>query len=327
MNNQSKRKRDGFENRLLLYIKEVVGHHFRHIFHVKKGVWLIQSEKERWIIKEFATRKKLHTQIRLTHYLFKNGFQNTYDFHPIGAIYFDGRVFGLIRHIEQKQDEPFHYGSARCRKDALALLSHFHATTARFTDQFTPHLALFDQVKKWDRRLLDFKKKMASYEDTSLYPYMEHYMFAGEWSIQFLKRHADYFLEGPYCILHGDVAHHNFIRKADGSLYLIDFDLISIGPSHIDLLQFCNRILPSLQWSSERLFSDYMEINRYQNDPPFLAALVYPTDIFREWIYYMNSRKKERTNRRHHLETITFKQYKKRMQFMKTVMAKVKNGL
>ncbi|MFS0647123.1 phosphotransferase [Siminovitchia sp. 179-K 8D1 HS] len=327
MNNQTDGKRDGFETRLLLYIRRVVGHHFRDIFIIKKGVWLIKSEKERWVIKEFTGQKKLQTQIYLTRCLFEHGFMNTYDFHPVGAVHFEDRVFGLIRHLEQNQDEPFHYGSARCRKDALALLSRFHDKTAQFLDMFRAHLLVFDQLNKWEKRLNDFKNKMDSYRDTSLYPYLKNYIFAGEWAIHFMKRHVDYFLEEPHCILHGDVAHHNFIRKKDGSLYLIDFDLISIGPRQIDLLQFCNRILPSLHWSSGRLFSECAEIEPLKNDLPFLAALAYPTDIFREWIYYMNSTKAERTKRKKHLESITFNQYKKRMRFTKTIMTKVENNL
>ena len=36
------------------------------------------------------------------------------------------------------------------------------------------------------------------------------------------------------------------MRTSKGELYLIDFDLISIGPEMADYLQYANRILPFL---------------------------------------------------------------------------------
>lgn len=327
MINQTDRSRDGFKYRLLLYIGRIIGHPFQKISTVKKGVWLIQSEKQRWVIKEFTGQKKLQTQIYFTRCLKDFGFKNTYDFHRVGAVHFEGRVFGLIRHIEQKKDELFHYGSARNRKDALALLSHFHDTTAQFSDMFRSHLGVFDLLNKWEKRLKDFKNIMDSYRDTSFYPFMKNYMIAGEWAVQYMKSTEDYFFEGPHCILHGDVAHHNFIRKKDGVLYLIDFDLISIGPKQADLLQYCNRILLSLHWSYHRLFSEFPEIKPFKNDIPFLIALVYPADIFREWIHYKNAVKAEKQKRREYLDAITFEQYSKRIKFIKTIISKVENSV
>ena len=96
------------------------------------------------------------------------------------------------------------------------------------------------------------------------------------------KKIVPFFINEPYCILHGDVAHHNFLRDSNGILHLIDFDLISIGPPSLDYLQYANRILPSVDWSFERLshFSQYQEL---LNEKAFLYALAFPADIFREW--------------------------------------------
>ncbi len=85
-----------------------------------------------------------------------------------------------------------------------------------------------------------------------------------------LEGEHHYFLDQPHCIIHGDVAHHNFIRGKDEALSLIDFDLIGIAPSYLDLLQYCNRILPSLNWSAPALFS-YKQIQPFEYEKSFLT--------------------------------------------------------
>jgi len=97
-----------------------------------------------------------------------------------------------------------------------------------------------------------------------------------------MEKNRDFFYNEPFVILHGDVAHHNFLRDTMGKLYLIDFDLISIGPNSLDFLQYANRILPFIDWSFARL-QHFPYIDRFLQDEGFLFALAYPADIFREW--------------------------------------------
>lgn len=75
------------------------------------------------------------------------------------------------------------------------------------------------------------------------------------WSLAGMVRKRRFFQKEPSVILHGDVAHHNFLRDKNGKLHLIDFDLISIGPPSFDYLQYANRILPSIDWSLGKLGS------------------------------------------------------------------------
>ena len=98
------------------------------------------------------------------------------------------------------------------------------------------------------------------------------------WSLQ-AKKEQNSFEQIPTVILHGDVAHHNFLRTSDGELFLIDFDLISIGPEIADYLQYANRILPFLEWSTKEL-TDFEPFQLYFQQKVFLYALGFPTDIF-----------------------------------------------
>ncbi|WP_212952570.1 aminoglycoside phosphotransferase family protein [Siminovitchia terrae] len=326
MTNIFNQSRDGFNSRLLLYLKKRTGIDFRKISNIKKAVWITSSENERWIIKEFPNSDKLIQQVQLTELLWKHGFHNTYRFHPIhrnGPCYFEGRCLGIIQYIESLKHKRFYYDSAENREEALSLLCRFHSTTSKCVPQLKDKLIKFDLLKKWEKRLEKFKRNFVSLKGLSVYPHLDKYIAIGEASLQIMRGHKAYFSMGPYCILHGDLAHHNFIRQADGSLFMIDFDLASIGPKQIDILQYCNRILPEIGWSPTRLFAEGEAISQFKKDIPFLAALLYPADIFREWNYFSDYDKKKQKKYWKHLKDITFHQFEKRMVFSKWIVNQI----
>lgn len=103
-----------------------------------------------------------------------------------------------------------------------------------------------------------------------------------DWSLKGMLRESNLFNNDEKVILHGDVAHHNFLRSKNNKLYLIDFDLISAGVPHVDYLQYANRILPFMNWSLAEL-ANCEKIKPLLHEKGFIYALAYPTDIFREW--------------------------------------------
>ncbi|MFK4997593.1 phosphotransferase [Bacillus sp. N9] len=106
-------------------------------------------------------------------------------------------------------------------------------------------------------------------KSTSLvFSYTEQCRENREWALEQMKADPSFFQKEPHCIIHGDVAYHNFIRGKDGKLYVIDFDLIRIASAMIDILQFCNRILPSLRWDARQLFS-FPRLRPYKENPSF----------------------------------------------------------
>lgn len=328
MTNIFHQSRDGFNSRLLLYVKRRTGINFKKIATIKKAVWIASSEKERWIIKEFPKPDKFIQQIELTELLWNNGFHNTYRFHPIhkyGPCYFEERFFGIIQYIEPHKHQQFHYGSAKNREEALSLLCRYHTVASKCVPQLKDKLITFDLWKKWKNRHETFKRNIVPFKELSIYHHLERYMELGEASLQIMQDYEGYFFKEPHSILHGDLAHHNYIRKADGSLYIIDFDLVSIGPKQIDILQYCNRILSEIDWSPLRLFAEGEAINEYKGDIPFLAALLYPADIFREWNYFVGYNNKEQKKHWKHLKEITFGQFEKRVDFSKWIINQIED--
>lgn len=315
--------RDGYNRRLLLFMNRSSGIPFSKIQRIKEGVWLLSSDTEAWIVKEFPNKTQLVNQIALTNELFRHEFTETYRFIPKPFV-FGNRVFGLIQYIEATNETKFTYENEMNIRDALLLLNKFHATTSLLTNSLKTQLPKFNLYTKWERRLADFKKGLQLHNNTKTYSHLQRLSYYGDWALRKMKQYSDESIKTKNCIIHGDVASHNFIRRKNNSLYLIDFDLISIAPNYIDFLQFCNRILPYKEWDIEKLF-EYPIIQEYKHNKYFLSALVYPADMFREWNYYSRKSKLEQRLMLNDLENQTLNHYKKRIQFYKNLILQIDN--
>lgn len=315
---------DEFEYRLLLYLTSLTGETFLYVKKIKNGIWICKTAKNTWVLKEFPTKEKIENQIYLTKLLFTNGFHWTYRFHPIHAkkiCFFEDRIFGLIEFI--KKGSSFSYQTKNNRIQAIKLLSKFHETTQLFANEFSTRLSFFNQIEKWETRLKDFISNIPQLKKFIPQYYMEVYVEWAKWSLHMLKQNKNYFKQQTRCVIHGDVAHHNFIYNFDEQLFLIDFDLIHLGSPVIDYLQFTNRILPYIEWSNHEL--QQMEtIKDLLNHKAFVIALIYPTDVLREWNRFIRSKnKKNKDQSLAYLKEITFNQYVQRKTFVNEMIKRI----
>lgn len=83
--------------------------------------------------------------------------------------------------------------------------------------------------------------------------------------------------------IHGDVASHNFIKKKDKEIYLIDFDLLASKPQIYDFIQLGQRFLPYINWNLDKLMS--YEMVTSGNLRSWLIGILFPSDVIREWMY------------------------------------------
>ncbi|MBS4199796.1 phosphotransferase [Bacillus sp. FJAT-49732] len=321
MNKRYLKDRDGLNDRLLLFMKKNTGLPFNHIQQIKHGVWLLSTSHDIWVLKEFPSKYKLSVQIAFTKELKEIGFTKTYSFFP-KIFNMEDRIYGLLQYIESSDKSSFQYDSDENIETALDTITYFHTATSKFVPSFIEYIPIFKQLSKWEKRLVDYYTCINLHRFNPAYSHLKRLAQYGSWALQQMNEHMSYFEKKPYCIIHGDVASHNFIKNKNGVLYMIDFDLISIAPPHIDILQFCNRILPSLEWNEERLFH-FEKLRHLQHVRPFLAALVYPTDIFREWIFYSNVNIEEQSKKWNYIQKLTFKQYKERQAFYERIMKKI----
>lgn len=312
--------------RLLLYLSNVTGENFLKISTIKDGVWLCETDRVKWILKEFPSPSRLKLQIKLTELLLSHQFPHTYQFHPIHAkkeIFINQRTYGLIEYIERnKEGKRLTYHTHEYRKQALKLLKKFHHVTETFSKDFKKDLHVFNQIKKWQSRLREFKENEKYLEKWLPKKYYLSLLYWSEWSLENMLKNKEYFLKKPYCIIHGDVAHHNFILGND-HLYLIDFDLVKMAPDFIDDLQFCNRILPHMDWSLEEL-SLYKPLEKHLKEKAFLSALIYPTDLLREWNYFLKY-EQGKGKLSSFLTEITFREFDQRERFVKDAMSQIKH--
>ncbi|MBP1914907.1 thiamine kinase-like enzyme [Lederbergia galactosidilyticus] len=323
MNKDFFEERDGMKRRLLLLLKENFDLPFIRINPIKNMVWKVSTQNQDWILKGFSSLETFKRQVSFTEQLKKSGFTQIYSFHPKPFVQ-ENKVFGLIQFIEAKKGRKVSYSHESDIRDVCFLLRKYHHATTNLSNVVKEQIPVFEQINKWKKRLIDYRYTLPLYSQHPLRSHLNYFAELGEWALDKLQNQAAFFKEEPNCIIHGDVASHNFIRDKNGQLWLIDFDLIALAPPHIDYLQLSNRVLPHLGWDVERLFS-FQTLQPFKTKEAFLTALVYPTDIFREWLHFTRSHTLEQRRRWSTMEALLLKQFKERIKFSKEIMKKVKS--
>ncbi|PLT34572.1 aminoglycoside phosphotransferase family protein [Bacillus sp. V5-8f] len=267
---------------LLSYLKS---HHLnvKNIDRIHKQVLLLHlNSGQKLIVKNFSSLKKWLFQKKLTSLLKQSGFSSTYEFcDGIPPFEYDGSFYPLIEYIKP-HPQKFNFHSYENRKQGLRLLSKFHQATKGIVHDPSLEVPIFNQLKKWEERLLVFKSFVPQISVIVSEDLLREWISWASWSLNGMGKFEHLLQEKDIAIIHGDVAHHNFLRRNDGELCLLDFDLAALAPAAIDYLQYSNRILPSINYNLDGL-REYDELKPFLKNLAFLYALAFPTDIFREW--------------------------------------------
>ncbi|MEH6944273.1 phosphotransferase [Bacillus sp. JJ722] len=266
-----------FRSRLRAALKEK-GANLHKVVKLRSNVFIVHTDRKKYLLKGFYNRKKYEAQKLLVRKLKENDFEQTYSFKNIPTFKYEGETYAWIQFLSSAK-ERFNFRSYTNRKKGLQLLEDFHSTTSEFYDSIPVNY--FNQVEKWEERLEEFESNRRIIEKYVSSSYLDSWLDWGKRSLKGLIKNERELYEEPTCIVHGDVAHHNFFLKKDGNLNLIDFDLINKAPPIIDYLQYCNRIMPHIEDNSE--LWTYEQLRSYKDNHAFLYALLFPTDIFREW--------------------------------------------
>ena len=264
-----------FHTRLLSYLNRQP----KSVHHLQSSVYLVTFEHEPpIIIKGFDSFGKWDRQRELTLLLHQKGFHQTYYIHQhLMPFRFGKKWFGSLDYISPSKNK-FRFTEEKDRLQGIELLEEFHEVS----QDLPIDVPLFHQEKKWKERLALFvrnKKYVGQYVSDEI---LKEWTDWGGWALSGFEKHQSLWKGEKRVIIHGDCAHHNFLRKQDGTLTLIDFDLMARAPRCIDYLQYANRIIPHLDDPATEMWK-IPQLSRYRTDPAFLYALAYPTDIFREW--------------------------------------------
>jgi hypothetical protein len=279
------RKRgDDSENiRLLSSFQEQFPYQIKAIYTIRDHVYKINTTKGDFILKGYPSYSRLKLQETFTASLRKEGFHKTYSFLQLNQdpIVYQNKYFGCLSFINPHH-RSFSFENENERQEGLTLLNEFHQITKNSVKRYQTILPEFNIQKKWQERFEEFNNNAHTVSRYIPNEIVSEWSYWAKWSLDGIKKHYSSIEKEHPVILHGDVAHHNFLRKKDGNLYLIDFDLISIGSKHMDLLQYANRILPFIDWKLTHLYH-YKSFTPLLSIPVYIYALVYPTDLFREW--------------------------------------------
>jgi hypothetical protein len=314
---------DGFQNRLLFLLEEALGDKYIRLKKIKEGKWAVQTGKEKWFLKLYPTSQKFRVQKRVTETLRQEGLLNIPGYHPIHEnsedMEIEGKVAGLTEWIDT--DEMFTYHSFSERQSALSILGEFHHSSQKILMEREIILSLPEQklVEKWTLRLEEFirnKGKLSIYIPPAM---IDTYIRIGQKALQGVVLYG---FSEERCLLHGDLAHHNFLRDVHNELHIIDLDLIAKGPSEIDYIQFANRILPFFNWSLAKLW-EHEPLSAFKENQPFLYGILFPSDVFREWNRFFREGPVYQNNVWQYLMEMTVKQFHPRMVYCRDIQEQI----
>ncbi|OCA91238.1 hypothetical protein A8F94_05095 [Bacillus sp. FJAT-27225] len=275
---------EDFLNRLLSCLKKQETAPIVKLQKIRPRVLYVKTSEREYILKGYSTDVKLKLLTAFTDRLKKEGFQETCSYlldDSKEPLFLDGHYYGRMEYIEPHH-HPFTYYEETDRVSGLKILKRFHRITQRVKSDFYTSIQPDYLVDKWEERLDRFIANKSDVKQFLGHAMVEECIEWAKVGLQGMNSFRGALQVEKSAILHGDVAHHNFIRAKTGKIYLIDFDLIGIGAPAVDYLQYANRILPFIGWSLQHL-SMYKQVSRYMNDKSFLFGLIYPTDILREW--------------------------------------------
>lgn len=275
---------DLVQNRLLSYLQDQLPFKIEELKPIRKKVYLLRTQERAFVLKGFSSYHRLKLQEAFTSSLMNEGFAKTYIFYEVAKeppLFFDRTYFGCLEYIPPSE-EVFTYFLKSDRLEGLNLLKNFHDTTEKLVSRYQTVVPAYRQADKWRERATLFLNNLPVIRYFVQKEIINELLAWADWALKGIEEDAWLFQYGRKVILHGDVAHHNFLRAKDQSLYLLDFDLIAVGTPHSDYLQYANRILPFMKWSFDDL-GKYSIFKSNLEEKGFLHALAFPTDIFREW--------------------------------------------
>ena len=173
--------------------------------------------------------------------------------------------------------EALQFDELEQRQQAMRVLEALHATKEQIQWQQVVSLPRFHLQRKWHARLQKFRFYRPLLQPkigAALYRDIER------WAERAYNQ-IDFQLTDDETLLHGDVAHHNFLKLNDQRVVLIDFDLACLGSASDELVLLGHRFLSHYHYDVAHLLQHF----------PMLAQkktyFAYPNELLREALYLL----------------------------------------
>ncbi|GAB4073312.1 hypothetical protein GCM10028778_08470 [Barrientosiimonas marina] len=178
------------------------------------------------------------------------------------------------------------YRTEADRKVALQTIRQFHKDTKGVKLSYPRRPEIF--YERWSKRLYRFQTTEMIFHKYGYETLFYDIVRTAKMYLQLIRTldwetgEIDALRTGTWS--HGDVAAHNFLQY-DNDVYLIDYDLLSCSSTLHDYVQLGQRFLPYLNWDIDRLLAYHMvDESRVR---AWLYALCIPSDVMRDWLYYI----------------------------------------
>ncbi|ANB61515.1 phosphotransferase enzyme family protein [Anoxybacillus amylolyticus] len=275
----NKQRRDDGWHRLFLFLEKEYGIKVQKCTVIKPHVFLIETSGGKKVLKKYRTFLEASRQQMLFRLLKTEGFLAMPSIE--GVIAFSDDYWTIQPYIQAHRS--LDYRIEKDREDSLILLRTYHA----FSQPLVRHPFFQTMVPRY----FLYEKRLERYRQfLHMLPALQRLMKKEELSFvlscanaffTYFPSYRSAFFTEQTTMIHGDVASHNFLRTETGS-YLIDYDLLAIAPPAVDYLQYISRVMPHVQWSVAFLTQHPM-LRTFMEKPWFLAALLFPADVMREW--------------------------------------------
>lgn len=281
--------RDDFNrNRLFFRLSEETKLIIHSYTKIKHNLYKILTEEGLYILKGYTEPGNLDSIIHFSQLLHKSGFHTglMYEKFKDGSFLLNeqGIVWVLLKYISPKRK--FSFSKEKDREDGLLTLQKFHHHSKTILPNLPHDLPKENTVAKWQNRLRIFESHGPILTKWFNPHVISEIVYYSHLSLNSLAK--DY-VESDEVVLHGDVASHNFIRAADNKVYLIDYDLLSVGSAEWDFVQYASRILPFIKWSGSLFQIHSKLIDMGKDHSWFRTALSFPMDILREGNHFSKS--------------------------------------
>ncbi|MCP8967300.1 aminoglycoside phosphotransferase family protein [Ectobacillus ponti] len=305
-------KGDALADRLFFFLRQQ-GLPIEKVSRIRPAVFKVYSPDTAYIIKRYDYAK-MEQQRSFLQALQRTGFRQTayLQLFPGGghSLPFAQSHWLLYEYLEHQ--EAFSFETAENRREALNLLDGYHQAARLLPASLRPYVPMLPWLEKWTARTERFRRCAPLISSHIGRERTEAFLDWADHSLRQLRLlplHTEL-----HSYLHGDLIEHNFIKGS--SLSLIDFDCVSVGPVVYDYIKYSVCILPSLHWSHEELRT-YMQ--PYWDSEAFWAGLLFPSDILREWDYFLSLPVPQQPVFRDRLVAFTLHQYDARAAFAAAV--------
>lgn len=312
-------ERDDGNIRLFIFRLQKTGLTVHHLYKMNQNIYMLETKFGLKVLKRFHSKSKLLFQFEFLQKLFERDYRLLYYFErfPNGERYVQWNrcYWAMMPYISGKE---VNFTQKRDQIDVFQALDEFHRQSVGI------HMDAFSVRRLYpyyEQRFQHFSRFITSV------PHVQTKMFEDmkAWGLYALTKLADEKrLETMEKIagikqmwIHGDVAHHNFLRVAKQRVVLIDFDRVSIGPKEYDELQLSQRILCCNNWNFAELLQTVKPIQRLANQRWYLYGLIFPNDIYREWMLFFQGKTRISLDR---LVTYTKHQYAARLPLIKELI-------